>query len=132
MSELVKRLRRLCKSKYLPADKDLVFMLYKECTDEIERLEKERDELKARLAKEQDYDETCARDNKPCDAKKFVEATVPALRAALEELGVPTVEKKLFDAMTREAAKYKMLYDALLAACVEQGFVPYAPKPPKE
>ena len=44
MSELMKRLRRLCKSKYLPADKDLVFMLYKECADEIERLEKERDE----------------------------------------------------------------------------------------
>ena len=49
MSDLVKRLRRLCKSKYLPADKDLVFMLYKECADEIERLEKERDELKARM-----------------------------------------------------------------------------------
>ena len=60
------------------------------------------------------------------------EDIVAALVTALEELGVPTVKKKLFDAMTKEAAKYKMLYDALLTACAEQGFVPYAPKPPKE
>ena len=51
MSELVKRLRRLVKSGYVPDDRRLVVMLYAECADEIERLEGENAEMKERLTK---------------------------------------------------------------------------------
>lgn len=57
---------------------------------------------------------------------------IAALTDALKELGVDVVEKKLFDAMTREASKYQRLYGALLTMCAEQGFVPTLPKPKEE
>lgn len=64
-----------------------------------------------------------------CMVRYSTAEKVAALTAALKELGVDMVEKKLFDAMTREASKYKILYDALLTVCAEQGFVPRAPQP---
>ena len=73
----------------------------------------------------------CDRKEEPgeCFFRWTTAEKIAALTNALKELGVDVVEKKLFDAMTREASKYKMLYDALLTLCAEQGFVP---KPPKE